>query len=373
MAGPGGEWADLGSGAGAFTRALRTLAPKAIIHSVDKDGAALRRQRELSPQDPHLILVEADFRRPLDLPSLDGAVMANSLHFVRDKAAVLALVRGYLRPGGRLILVEYDTDRGNPWVPYPVSYPTWESLAQATSFEGTRLLHRVPSRHLGAIYSALSFQPSSSPSAFATDYDGTLAKAGRVDARTVAALRRLRAAGWKLVLVTGRNLDDVMRAFPELAVFDSVVAENGAVLTAGDGQVRLLGPPPPPALMAALQQRAVPYSTGRVIVHTLAVHAARVTEAIAASGAAVEPSLNKGALMLLPPSVDKALGLRAALGMLGVDPASAVGVGDAENDLSFLRICGRAYACGEALPEVRAAAGGYTPSVRRLIDDLLRG
>ncbi len=103
--------------------------------------------------------VEADFTRPLDLPPLDGVVMANSLHFVRRKEPVLARVLDALRPGGRLILVEYDADRGNPWVPHPLSYATWERVAAGSGFTSTHLLGRVPSRFLGAIYSALSRRP----------------------------------------------------------------------------------------------------------------------------------------------------------------------------------------------------------------------
>jgi SAM-dependent methyltransferase len=155
-----GYWADLGTATGAFTRALRELAPKARIHSVDKDAAALSHQRELSHADPLLEIVEADFRRPFELPPLDGIVMANSLHFVRDKASVLALVRAHLKPGGRFILVEYDADHGNPWVPHPLSYETWARMAPENGFVETRFLHRLPSRHLGAIYSALSRRPA---------------------------------------------------------------------------------------------------------------------------------------------------------------------------------------------------------------------
>jgi hypothetical protein len=84
--------------------------------------------------------------------------MANSLHFERDKLVVVRLVRGYLRPGGRLVLVEYDTDRGNPWVPYPLSFRSWEALAAEAGLRETRRLAAVPSRFLGAIYSALSIR-----------------------------------------------------------------------------------------------------------------------------------------------------------------------------------------------------------------------
>jgi hypothetical protein len=99
-----------------------------------------------------------DFTRPLDLPALDGLVMANSLHFHRQKEPVLQLVRGYLREGGRLLLVEYNTDHGNTWVPYPLSYPTWETLASRNGFAETLLLASRPSRFLVEIYSAVSIR-----------------------------------------------------------------------------------------------------------------------------------------------------------------------------------------------------------------------
>jgi len=82
--------------------------------------------------------------------------MANSLHFQRDKRTVLRQVRSYLKPMGRLILVEYNADRGNPWVPFPISYSAWENLASAHGFGSTRLLTNVPSRFLREIYSAVS-------------------------------------------------------------------------------------------------------------------------------------------------------------------------------------------------------------------------
>ena len=157
-----GVWADLGSGSGAFTLALaELLGPNARIVSIDRDGGALQRQREtMEARFPQATVdyVQADFTTPLDLPLLEGIVMANSLHFVRRKEPVLELVRGYLGPGGRLVLVEYDADRGNLWVPHPLSYATWERAAPASGFGGTRLIARRPSRYLGAIYSALSFR-----------------------------------------------------------------------------------------------------------------------------------------------------------------------------------------------------------------------
>jgi ubiquinone/menaquinone biosynthesis C-methylase UbiE len=155
-----GVWADLGAGTGAFTLALADLlGPTAHIYAVDKDRSALQqleqtmRARFPSPQVKYL---HADFTHALDLPELTGVVMANSLHFVRKKDAVLQQVRRYLQPGGRLVLVEYNVDRGNPWVPYPFSYESWQHLARQNGFTDVQLLEKVPSRFLQEIYSASS-------------------------------------------------------------------------------------------------------------------------------------------------------------------------------------------------------------------------
>lgn len=157
----GGVWADFGSGGGAFTLALAELiGAGGVIYSIDKDqGALAGQERTTRAQYPNVTLhyVTADFTKPLDLPLLDGAVMANSLHFVRDKDTVIQRIKSHLRPNGRLLLVEYNTDRGNTWVPYPFSYPAWEKMAARNGFTTMRLLARRPSRFLGEIYSAVSY------------------------------------------------------------------------------------------------------------------------------------------------------------------------------------------------------------------------
>jgi ubiquinone/menaquinone biosynthesis C-methylase UbiE len=155
---PGGTWADLGAGTGAFTLALAELVgPDGEVIAVDRDRGALRDlARALRPGGATVRSLAADFTKPIDLASLDGVVMANSLHFVKDKVPVLALVHHMLKPFGRLLLVEYDADRGNAWVPHPMSFDTWRDLADANGFSDTRKLASVPSRFLGRIYSAVS-------------------------------------------------------------------------------------------------------------------------------------------------------------------------------------------------------------------------
>lgn len=160
----GGVWADLGSGTGAFTLALADLiGPGGEIYSIDKDYRALKEQeREMSARFPGSVVHyrQADFTQRIELPTLDGIIMANSLHFARHKDPVVQLARSYLRPGGRFILVEYNADRGNPWVPHPLSYGTWSTLAEKNGFANTSLLAKVPSRFLGEIYAALSLAPT---------------------------------------------------------------------------------------------------------------------------------------------------------------------------------------------------------------------
>ena len=158
--GRGGIWADLGSGHGAFTLALADLlGANGSIVSIDRDAGALDDQRrEMTRRFPHTHASYrvADFTRPPDLPPLDGIVMANSLHFVREKPPVLRSILGHLVPDGRFVLVEYDADRGNHWVPHPLSFGSWRALAVTVGLTDPRLIGRVPSRFLDAIYSAVS-------------------------------------------------------------------------------------------------------------------------------------------------------------------------------------------------------------------------
>ena len=157
----GGVYADLGAGSGAFTLALRELVGlDAIIYAVDKDRGALRQldsaHRARFHTTDNLILLPSDFSRPLSFPPLDGIVMANSLHFFKDKETILQHVRGYLKPDGTLLLIEYDVDRGNLWVPHPLSFETWRVLAPRAGFSEPHLLGTAPSRFLKGFYSALA-------------------------------------------------------------------------------------------------------------------------------------------------------------------------------------------------------------------------
>jgi HAD superfamily hydrolase (TIGR01484 family) len=214
--------------------------------------------------------------------------------------------------------------------------------------------------------------------ALCCDYDGTIAHHGRVDEPTLAALKRLRESGRRLLLVTGRELDELQTVFPHLDLFARVVAENGALIYRPETrEERLLDEAPPQAFVDKLIERGVgPISVGRVIVATWEPHEKTVLETIRDCGLELQVIFNKGAVMVLPAGVNKASGLRAALAELNLSPHNAVGVGDAENDHAFLNICECSVAVANALPAVKAKADIVTfadhgAGVTELVDEML--
>jgi HAD superfamily hydrolase (TIGR01484 family) len=214
--------------------------------------------------------------------------------------------------------------------------------------------------------------------ALATDYDGTVAHDGVVDDPTLDALERLRTANRRLILVTGRELPDLQRVMPRLDLFDLVVAENGALLYRPETrEERPLAAPPPPRFVERLRELGVdPLSAGRVIVASWEPNEGRVLQAIRELGMEQQIIFNKGAVMVLPPGINKESGLRAALEELELSPHNCVAVGDAENDHAMLELSGLPVAVANALPALKATASLVTDSPRgagvaELIDRLI--
>lgn len=212
----------------------------------------------------------------------------------------------------------------------------------------------------------------------ATDYDGTLAHHGSVDPATIEAVEKFKASGRKVILVTGREMPDLLSVFPEPVIFDLIVAENGALLHWPlTRKEKPLATAPPKQFAEVLRDRAVnTLSVGRVIVATLDPYEKTVRDAIAELELDLEIIPNKGSLMILPRGVDKGFGLRAALNELNIPVSAVVAVGDAENDHSLLRGSGFPAAVGNALPELKTEATWVAPSghgtgVRELIAHIL--
>lgn len=214
--------------------------------------------------------------------------------------------------------------------------------------------------------------------ALACDYDGTIAELGRTDDSTLAALRRVRESGRHVILLTGRRLSELLEICPGHDIFSRVVAENGALLyDPATRKEKLLAEPPPAALINTLRARRVaPLAMGHVILATTEPHETAVLEAIRDLGIEWHVIFNKGAVMVLPSGTNKASGLRAALAELGMSPHNCVGVGDAQNDHAFLRLCECAVAVSNALPSLKEAVDFVTPGdngrgSRELIDRLV--
>ncbi|RME56084.1 MAG: class I SAM-dependent methyltransferase, partial [Caldilineae bacterium] len=158
-----GVWADLGCGDGVFTALLaELLAPGSHIYGVDRDGQALARARrrvESRASSARVTFLRADFTQPLPLPPLDGMLLANALHFVAEKGPVLAALARLLKPGGKLVVVEYNTRQGNTAVPHPLHETEFLTLAQAAGFVHTRIAARAPSTFLGEMYTGVAVKP----------------------------------------------------------------------------------------------------------------------------------------------------------------------------------------------------------------------
>lgn len=190
--------------------------------------------------------------------------------------------------------------------------------------------------------------------AIACDYDRTLADEGRVTPETLNVLRRARASGLKMVLITGRALDDLQKVFSGLTLFDIVVSENGAVLfDPAQGSEEALCDPPSASFLRALRTRRVPFSVGRRVVATVQPHDREVSELLGRMNLKMQITFNRESVMVLPCGVDKGTGLTAALDKLGLGPAQVVGIGDAENDYAFLRLCGASVAVANAIDSLK--------------------
>lgn len=215
--------------------------------------------------------------------------------------------------------------------------------------------------------------------ALATDYDGTIAHNGTVDAPTIDALQQLKDSGRKVILVTGREITDLYNVFTEPRIFDLIVGENGALIfDPATDKEQLLVQPPPTRFAELLRERGVKdLSVGRVIVATLEPSESIVREAIEELKLELQIIMNKGSVMVLPTGVNKAFGLKAALKQLNIDAKNVAAIGDAENDHVLLAMCGLGVAVSNALPELKKRAHWTTEKdhgagVRELISRMLK-
>ena len=192
----------------------------------------------------------------------------------------------------------------------------------------------------------------------AFDYDGTIAHHEKVSDAVVESLQQLKASKRKIILVTGRELDDLKRVFPQYDVFDRIVAENGALIyNPSTLEERSLGEAPPGSFVQYLKEQGVaPLSVGRVIVATWEPHQHTVLEAIKKFGIERQVIFNKGAVMVLPAGINKAKGLASVLKELNFSMHNVVAIGDAENDSAMLQAAECAVVVQNALATLKETA-----------------
>ncbi len=161
VAGASGIWADVGAGTGNFTRALCDLLPStAEIYAVDRDARALAQLRQSWSLSATLHTINEDFTRTLDLPPLNGILMANALHFTPQPQATLKHLSRHLRPGGRFVLVEYDLRKSLSFVPYPVPCEAFLNLMRDVGLQNAAVVgdRRSPSTGV-TMYAGVAFKP----------------------------------------------------------------------------------------------------------------------------------------------------------------------------------------------------------------------
>lgn len=149
------RWADLGCGTGFFTEALASLLPaESTLYAVDKSAALP--QKQVTAGRVTISPLRADFvRDALPFGELDGILMANSLHYVKEQLPFLQKVRRYLKPDHGFLIVEYDIERANPWVPYPLGYRLLQKLFTQAGYRTiVKLQERAPVRGFDKMYGA---------------------------------------------------------------------------------------------------------------------------------------------------------------------------------------------------------------------------
>ncbi|MCC6195386.1 MAG: HAD hydrolase family protein [Burkholderiales bacterium] len=197
----------------------------------------------------------------------------------------------------------------------------------------------------------------------ALDFDGTIAVGDAIDPEAAEAIREARSAGLMAILVTGRTLADLDRRLPDAALFDAVVAENGAVLRffPNTSPVLLCGAPDA-QLVGDLTRKGISHSSGSCIVDAPVDAAPQILDSIHRLGLPLAIAFNRGRLMVVPLGVTKGSGLNEALWRLRASPHNAVAIGDAENDHALLALC-----------ELGAAVAWGSDALRRAADEVIPG
>jgi ubiquinone/menaquinone biosynthesis C-methylase UbiE len=144
------NWADLGCGSGTFTKALAELLQTGShITAVDRENQNLN--------IPSVDFIKANFEKEaLNLTDLDGILIANAIHYVADKTSLIKKLETMFKETPKFLIIEYDTDKPNPWVPYPLSFKKLQILFEGLSYgQIDKISERPSAYHSGRMYCAL--------------------------------------------------------------------------------------------------------------------------------------------------------------------------------------------------------------------------
>ncbi|MDW3646426.1 MAG: class I SAM-dependent methyltransferase [Bacteroidia bacterium] len=146
-------WLDLGAGEGTFTKALAHVLPEnSEILAIDQSASSLR-NIPAKLASTHIKTQAGDFSQiPDGLAQLDGIMMANAIHYVQDKASFLQTWIDKFEAS--FLIIEYDTDRSNSWVPYPIKPQALEELFAELGYHQFEKLGEIPSLYHNKIYAA---------------------------------------------------------------------------------------------------------------------------------------------------------------------------------------------------------------------------
>lgn len=149
------HWADFGCGTGLFTKALASIIKTgSTITAIDKNGNSLKKLGGVF-NGVTIETLQQDFTVAKFIIPPDGILMANALHYVAHQQDFVAHLKTLIKENGSLIIVEYDTDKANPWVPYPVNFSKLTQLFQQQGFSNIELTGRQNSVYGAMMYSVI--------------------------------------------------------------------------------------------------------------------------------------------------------------------------------------------------------------------------
>jgi 2-polyprenyl-3-methyl-5-hydroxy-6-metoxy-1,4-benzoquinol methylase len=146
---PGMVVADIGAGSGLFSRPMaKAVAPGGFVYAVDIQQDLLNYidQRDQQEHSSNIKTVLGEFDDPkLPTRNVDLALINDVLHHIEHRAAYLKTLGTYLKPSGRIAIIEMNKDDPNtPHRNQPQLLVSREQISGWMSDAGFRLAQEFP-------------------------------------------------------------------------------------------------------------------------------------------------------------------------------------------------------------------------------------